>query len=122
MCHFFIKVSKIDAYFSFFSRTMLCSLVRVNGLKRKLFEEKMETVITKLNHDLNSATAPRTGRLKSYSNLDSRIVSAVNNFTSGYPCWKFISVDLPLRMEQEVAIIRGGGQHAQSKLVFGLQS
>ncbi len=52
----------------------LCSLVRVNRHKRKMFEERIETVLTKLKRDLDSATAPRIGRLKSYSNLDSRIV------------------------------------------------
>lgn len=64
------------------SLVTFCSLIRMNEHKRKMFEEQMEAVITKLKSDLDSATAPRVGRLKSYTNLDSRIVSLVFVFGS----------------------------------------
>ena len=57
------------------TRFTLCSLIRVSESKRKVLEEKMDSVITKLKSDLESATAPRMGRLKFYTDLDSRIVS-----------------------------------------------
>ena len=50
-------------------------MIRVSRLKQELFEERIDTVISKLKSDLDFATAPRVGRLKSYSNLDSRMVS-----------------------------------------------
>lgn len=43
--------------------------------RRKVFEKEKELMITKLRSELATAIAPKTGRLKSYSNLSSNKVA-----------------------------------------------
>ena len=45
------------------------SLVGVGMVKKKVVEQTIENLVTKVRNELNAAKAPRMGRLKSYSDI-----------------------------------------------------
>lgn len=58
---------------------LFCSYKTVNKATRNLFREQLEKVITKVRNELATAAAPNARRLKSYSNLNSKMVGEAYN-------------------------------------------